>query len=347
MPAWEHITSEPRLLSWIKGYKITFSATPTQSSIPNNRPFSYKEELALKKIIPELLSTGAITRCKPLPDQFISPIFLAPKPDGNFRLILNLKSLNKFIPTEHFKSEDYRVASKLITPSCFMAKLDLKNAYYLLAVHPLHRRFLRFYFNDKLFEFTCLPFGLASAPFVFTKIMRPVISLLRSKGFKSVNYLDDFLLLGPSERACVRNVMATCAVLFSLGFLFSAQKCRFPPSTCCEFLGFEFNSVSMRMSLPANKRSALARLINKMAKQRSCTIRQYAQFLGSLAAACPAITYSRLYTKKFERDKYLALLRAKGDFNAIMQLPPRESEFSWWRTIFSREIPPFSPLPLA
>ena len=212
-----------------------------------------------------------------------------------------------------------------------MAKLDLKNAYYLLAVHPLHRRFLRFYFNDKLFEFTCLPFGLASAPFVFTKIMRPVISLLRSKGFKSVNYLDDFLLLGPSERACVRNVMATCAVLFSLGFLFSAQKCRFPPSTCCEFLGFEFNSVSMRMSLPANKRSALARLINKMAKQRSCTIRQYAQFLGSLAAACPAITYSRLYTKKFERDKYLALLRAKGDFNAIMQLPPRESEFSWWK----------------
>ena len=76
-----------------------------------------------------------------------------------------------------------------------MSTLDLKDAYFLIRIHDTSRKYLRFIFNDRLYEFNVLPFGLSTAPFVFTKIMKPVIKLLRSCGYMSTVYLDDILLM--------------------------------------------------------------------------------------------------------------------------------------------------------
>ncbi|KAJ8976566.1 hypothetical protein NQ317_016360 [Molorchus minor] len=77
--------------------------------------------------------------------------------------------------------EDARTASKLIRPGNFAATLDLKDAYYSLPILKDHRKYLRFCFRNTLYEFTCLPFGLASAPYTFSKLMRPVVEFLRSR----------------------------------------------------------------------------------------------------------------------------------------------------------------------
>jgi len=128
LEAWKRLTSDPLLLSRINGYKIPFARKPIQEFLPPNRVFSPTEFSAVQKLTSQLMLKGAITPCEPLPDQFISPILLEPKPDGTFRLTLNLKHLNSFISTDHFKLEDFRVASRLITRNCFLAKLDLKDA---------------------------------------------------------------------------------------------------------------------------------------------------------------------------------------------------------------------------
>ena len=57
--------------------------------------------------------------------QFISSYFLVPKPDGSFRFILNLKNLNTFIDTDHFKIEDLRLATRLISKNDLMTSIDL------------------------------------------------------------------------------------------------------------------------------------------------------------------------------------------------------------------------------
>lgn len=344
--AWKRITSDSLICSWVKGYKIPFQNKPVQAFLPQSRQFSNNEYSALQSLIPQLLKKGAIVPCEPLSDQFLSPIFLEPKPDGSYRLILNLKILNTFISTEHFKLEDFRTASRLITPNCYMAKLDLKDAYYLVAIDPAFRKFLRFQFDGVLYEFTCLPFGLSTAPYVFTKLLRPVVSTLRQRGLKSVVYLDDFLLIGNTFKNCINNVFETVALLAELGFLFSPKKCHFPPTTSCQFLGFSFDSTEMILTLPDKKRESVSKLIKSMENKRRCSIRRFAQFLGTLAACCPAIKYSWCYTKKFERDKFLALQNSNGDYNASMFLTCRTAEFSWWkRHIWSGSMslltPPF------
>lgn len=106
-----------------------------------------------------------------------------PKPDGSYRLILNLKKLNLFVENKHFKIEDNKVVARLIGNNFFMCRIDLKDAYHLVPVREAHRKYLSFVFEGVTYECNCLPFGLSCAPQIFTKILRPVVSMLRKEGY--------------------------------------------------------------------------------------------------------------------------------------------------------------------
>lgn len=60
-----------------------------------------------------------------------------------------------------------------------MSTIDLKDAYFLVAVDPTYRKYLTFKFDNKLYQFSCLSFGLASAPYTFTKLIKPAVKILR------------------------------------------------------------------------------------------------------------------------------------------------------------------------
>ena len=82
---------------------------------------------------------------------------------------------------------------KLMDPGCFLATIDLKDAYNLLPIHKSCRKFFRSEFEKKMYEFTCLLFGLNIAPLIFTKLMKPVVSYLPKQNLLPVIYLDDLL----------------------------------------------------------------------------------------------------------------------------------------------------------
>lgn len=113
---------------------------------------------------------GANRQVSRVEDQFVSSIFLVPKPDGSLRLILNLKQLKTFIISEHFKIEDEKTVRRLIRWGSFMATIDLKNAYYLVPIREADEKLLRFLFCGKLFEFQCLPFVYYEAGSIPPKI---------------------------------------------------------------------------------------------------------------------------------------------------------------------------------
>lgn len=288
------------------------------------------EQIHFENAIRDLLSIGAISECEPHEEQFLSSIFLRPKPNGKFRLILNLKNLNKFIETDHFKIEDLRTAIKLLTKNCYMCTLDLKDAYFLLKIHNESKKYLRFQWAGKIFEFNVLPFGLNTAPYVFTKIMKPVAKLLRLCGYLSTVYLDDQLLLGRSYSECVDNINTTKKLLSALGFKINFDKSVLIPSTTCKFLGYIINSHSMTINLPTDKRIKITKEIQEFTRLQRCTIRRFARLLGLLISACPAVEYGLLYTKDLERCKYLNL-KADDDYEKLMNLPSSLlPDLRWW-----------------
>ncbi|XP_011883839.1 PREDICTED: uncharacterized protein LOC105570989, partial [Vollenhovia emeryi] len=222
----------------------------SQNVPPAEPQWSLQESTAIREQLDELLKKGAICHANPSKRQFISKIFLTLKPDGSYRLILNLKNLNKFISTEHFKLEDEKIVRRLLTPNCYMAAIDFQDAYYLISVRNSDQKVLRFKFQGKLFEFTCLPFGLSTAPYTFTKIMKSVMSALIYLGYTSVIYLDDVSLIQHSETRCQENVLTTVGLFKKLGFLINERKSQKVPSTRCRFLGNIYDSKQMVVELP-------------------------------------------------------------------------------------------------
>ena len=74
--------------------------------------------------------------------EFVSPIFIVKKPEGGTRLILNLKELNEFVKYEHFKMDGIKTIINMVKRNCFMATIDLKDAYYSVAISRQLRNFL-------------------------------------------------------------------------------------------------------------------------------------------------------------------------------------------------------------
>ena len=72
----------------------------------------------------------------------------------------------------------------LLRKGDFMVKIDLKDAYLTVPIRKNHQTFLKFVWKEAMYEFACLPFWLASAPRVFTKLMKSVVGLLRQLGIR-------------------------------------------------------------------------------------------------------------------------------------------------------------------
>lgn len=279
-----------------------------------------------------LMMKGAIEKCLPVNNQFLSSYFLVPKSDGSKRFILNLKPLNKFINSPHFKMEDSRTLMKLLQQDNFMATLDLKDAYFLVPIHRNYRKYLRFKICQGLYQFKCLPFGLSVAPYVFTKIMKPVLQRFREQGIMVVGYLDDLCVISNSELNCKVAVEIIHNTLMSLGFIINLKKTT-PPSKKCKYLGFVFDSSNMTLELTMEKRAKIYNFLINLSNLKRCKIKYFAQFIGLLIAACPAIKYGKLYTKIFEREKFLALRKSKQNYNKTMIIRDIiKRDLCWWKS---------------
>lgn len=158
---------------------------------------------------------------------------------------------------------------------------------------------------------------------------------LREKGFLSVVYLDDFLLIAQSYSQCKENVSATLHLLSTLGFVFNKSKSVLVPARSCRFLGFTFDTERFSISIPSDKRNKLLQLTLNILGKRSCKIWFLASFIGSLISVCPAVKYGMLHTKLLEREKFLALSVANDNFEAHVSLSSSiREDLMWWKAVF-------------
>lgn len=132
---------------------------------------------------------------------------------------------------------------------------------------------------------------------------------------------------------CIKNVNETIKLLECLGFIVNYEKSVLRPSQICKFLGFNYDSTNLTISLPLDKRDKINHLIQKFRKLPRCTIREYAQLIGVLISACPATNYGWLYTKILERQKFLVLQKYNGNYEAKINLPEVIlNDLNWWQS---------------
>ena len=112
---WQVLTSDVNILKLVKGCHLEFLHVPTQIREPNKILFNASESVFVNEEIERLSLKGVIKASTNQPGQYVSNVFLRPKKNGSFRLILNLKQLNKLITYHHFKMDTLTDCLSLMT----------------------------------------------------------------------------------------------------------------------------------------------------------------------------------------------------------------------------------------
>ena len=120
-------------------------------------------------------------------------------------------------------------------------------------IHAEFQTFLGFEWEHKHYVFTVLPFGLSTACYVFTKLMRPLVRLWRGAGIRCVVYIDDGLVMPKRRKRGVHDSNMIRASLKAAGFLANIEKSHWDPSVTGKWLGFELDTLQGRISVSAEK----------------------------------------------------------------------------------------------
>jgi len=330
---WRELTSDPEILDTVMGCHITFKGQndpiPVKQGYSIN--FSVDESIIIDDEIRKLLGKKVIEPANQENDEIISPIFLRKKPDNSYRLILNLKKMNEQVEYLHFKMESLNSVLKLIKQNCWMASIDLKDAYYSCPMAQKHRKYLKFIWRGQMYQYTVFPNGLACCPRKFTKLLKPVYANLRIMGHISAPYLDDSYLQGETLSDCLENVKDTVKLLDSLGFVVHPKKSVFEPTKCLTFLGFVINSVDMTVRLTQEKQTKVYNACKHLLNTNIPTVREVAVVLGLMTSSLPGVMHGALYYRKLDSEKSIAAKLHKGNFDGKLLLSDKaKQELNWW-----------------
>lgn len=247
----------------------------------------------------------------PLPNLIVSPIGLVPKKSpGEYRMIHHLShprgsSINDHIDSalcsvQYTSFDEAIYMTQEFGRGCKLFKMDLKNAFRLLPVHPQDFELLGLRCNQGFYYFDkALPFGASICCSTFEKFATFLEYFVKSrmKSGKLIHYLDDYL-------GCDRNVIL-CRQLMST-FLECLNELKVPiaeektegPTEVIVFLGLELDSNEMVVRIPRAKIDEVVTKILTMLAREKSTLKEMQSLIGSLNFCCRAIAIGRPFCRR-------------------------------------------------
>ena len=249
----------------------------------------------LQTAVDKLLSKGAIEPvfC-PETKGFFSRLFLVPKKTGDLRPVIDLSRLNDHLVIPRFKMETQASVRASIKENEWTVSIDIQDAYLHVPMARSVRKYLRFMVNGRVYQFTCLPFGLATSPREFTKLLRPVVQLLRLQGIKLHVYLDDWLIRASSTVQARTHADLVLQVLQHLGWVINFSKSDLVPSQQFDFIGMQFNTCAYTVAPLPRMRVKIQNTLDHWRSHPLISARDLHRLLGMLTFMATLVPRGRL-----------------------------------------------------
>ncbi|KAJ1152752.1 hypothetical protein NDU88_005527 [Pleurodeles waltl] len=315
-----------------KGYTLPFREFPPL--IPPRPSYCSQEHLLLlEQEVEVLLLKGAVEL---VPEQergqgVYSRYFLIPKKDGRLRPILDLRILNWFLKQEKFKMLTLAQVLLALNMEDWMVSVDLQDAYFHIPILKSHRKYLRFVVGSQHYQFAVLPFGLTSAPRVFTKVMSVVAAELRRKGIAVFPYLDDWLIKAKSPELVLRHLQSTTQLLFDLGFSVNEPKSHLEPSQRLLFIGAVLDTTLGRAFPPPQRIQDIQDLVPMFRNGAVVPVLKVLRLLGLFASCILLVTHARWHMRALQWCLRRQWSQHRGDLEGTVKISRDAAvDLKWW-----------------
>ncbi|XP_011405606.1 PREDICTED: uncharacterized protein LOC100639089 [Amphimedon queenslandica] len=226
-----------------------------------------------------------------------------------------------------FKYEDFRTALDYFEEDAYLFTFDLKSGYHHIDIHVEHQSYLGFQWKDQFYVFTVLPFGLSTACYIFTKVLRPVVKHIRALGIRLVLYLDDGLVsVKASETHSISVSRLVEEIITKAGLVINREKSKFTPSKQAAWLGFDIDLALGEIRVSRDKLHTLKILLHSINEETLIPVRVIASIVGKIISMSLVLgDIARLRT----RCLYSVILSRSSWSDHVMIMPEARDELSF------------------
>ena len=219
-------------------------------------PFGLREKVDQK--LDELLKEDIIEEVPSGPTEWVSPLVVVPKPDGDIRICVDMRKANEAIERERHPIPTIEEVLHDLNGSTVFSKLDLKWGFHQVELDADSRRITTFITHRGLFQYKRLMFGITSAPEKYQKIVKD--ALIGCKGV--ANIADDLIIHGCGIQEHDQNLLTVLRRLRECGLTLNEKKCQFrlPKLT---FFGHDLSSKGIS---PSEEKVSFLGLVQYCAK---------------------------------------------------------------------------------
>ena len=274
---WESIGTSQFILNVIRdGYKIPFYYTPSSVHLLNNKSALHNAKFVASAITE--LKVGSVVECQS-PPVVVNPLSVSVQSNGKKRLILDLRhQLTSLL-------RSLKLSLRMLKACSF----DIKSGYHHIEIFESDQQFLGFSWDfggvTEYFKFTVLPFGLSVGPYIFSKVMRPLVKHWRSKALTIVVYLDDGISAAQSFSRCEEQSLLVRSDLVKSGFVPNKDKCQWVPIQIICRLGIFGDFKNNCMFIPPEKISRTFQDVVEIMSCRSVSARKLARVTGRIISS--------------------------------------------------------------
>ena len=315
------------------GFRLPLTERPPLTSSPFPPVYSDTQIPLLREAIDTLVSKRAV---EPVlhPESspgFYSPVFLRPKKDsGKMRMIFNMSFFNHQYMERppRFRLISLPVLRDKISVSDWLVSIDLEDAYLHVPVFRPHWKYLRFIFEGVHYQWRALPFGICTAPWLFTRITSPITSFLHQRGIEFDPYIDDCLMSDPSLPRLRRQRDFALHFLEYLGWKINVKKSHLEPTQTLTFIGGLFQTDQDRLTIPPDRWTKIQSAVERGLTQ-ALNLRNWQSILGLFTSAQDLTLRGRLMLRPLQL--FLIPHIQAEDLRHRFRLPRHlRSYLQWW-----------------
>ena len=331
---WEYLFPKSITHNWLRdGVPLKFiNGPPPLQRTPVHFATTLDQELLKYEAAQEMLAKGVVEVIKDTnsPGMY-HRLFMRPKPDGSLRPIIDLSPLNEMIHNETFKMETPVSIRQALQVGEYTLQLDLKDAYFHIPIKKAYRKYMRFTANGIVYQYKALPFGLSIAPRIFTKILAPVVTLLRGALIKVHAYLDDWILRLFHPSLGDRTAFIVVDLLRMLGWVINFPKSTLVPRIHFEFIGLEWDLLNGIIKPRQAKIIRLKKDVKIAQPGKLIRAKKLASLVGVIKWMAPYVPLGYMHLKKLQwkireqwsqkRDGWRAQVRVTRSMQDLLK---------WW-----------------